>query len=99
MRIGDCFETDIRMSEGSFEKLKYQVCSIADLMALLRETSGSVTPFDDAWRRCVGFSREGRALAVMLMEVKNNLSVLPDWFRDDISTPEGRRRIAERCSA
>jgi hypothetical protein len=93
MKHGDKFK--FTLQDG--HEINYEICGVQDFIKAL-ETSTQTVPFDDPQRRCIGFIVEGRAVAMSISDIKSCLSSMPEWFRNDISTHEGRARIASHCS-
>lgn len=97
MEIGDRFAYTIEREDGSTEEIEYEVCTLMDLMSFIGR-GGDLAPFDDVRRRVFGFARGAEGRAVTLMEFKENSDLLSPRIRDDLVTPQGREKIAERFS-
>lgn len=99
MEIGDTFP--YTFEDG--DQITYRVCTAEELHAYLEHAKGTgavVRQFDDPFRRVVGWCAgdQGRAMTIMEMRDKRQSGVLDDWWWDNLRTPAGRQKIAERYS-
>lgn len=94
MKIGDRF---LHVLDDGSTGIEYEICALADLLGFL-EKGGVVVPFEDKFRRVVGFARGSEGRAVTLVGFENECHILSPRLREDFSTAEGRARIASEFS-